>query len=255
MPGLALVGLAHVDHLPAAVAVAHQLGHALGRQLAIGSGERAHRFETTRSRPQPPGPRAMSGVQCHQLVCARRPVAQQRPSVARIDDLLHGEALGGAKRRAHGVQPLLDLACAVPPGRAPPPARGGRRPRSRPRSAASPNRPRARRSAGSGASRPHARRPPLRTPCAPGSTPTARGPGAPRTAPGRRGGWCPPARLRSPITNPGWSTKLTTGRWNWSQVDEARELFRRGGAGARRRSGWGRRPALPPAGRPADPER
>ena len=37
------------------------------------------------------------------------PVAEERPRVARVDDLLDGEALGGAEGRADGVEPGLDL--------------------------------------------------------------------------------------------------------------------------------------------------
>src|SRR5688572_25183139 len=37
------------------------------------------------------------------------PVAEDRARVAGIDDLLDPEALGGAERRAHGVEALLDL--------------------------------------------------------------------------------------------------------------------------------------------------
>src|SRR3954466_3576577 len=43
------------------------------------------------------------------LVRPRGPVAEQWPRVARIDDLLDPEALRGPERRAHGVQPRLDL--------------------------------------------------------------------------------------------------------------------------------------------------
>src|SRR3954453_9108249 len=37
------------------------------------------------------------------------PVAQEPASVARVDDLLDREPLGGAERGGHGVQALLDL--------------------------------------------------------------------------------------------------------------------------------------------------
>jgi len=37
------------------------------------------------------------------------PVAQKRPRVPRVDDLLHAEALGGAEGGTHRVQALADL--------------------------------------------------------------------------------------------------------------------------------------------------
>src|SRR4051794_34406437 len=52
-----------------------------------------------------PGPRLVR----HEPVSLARPRAQQRPRVARIDDLLDAEALGRAERRAHRVEPRLDL--------------------------------------------------------------------------------------------------------------------------------------------------
>src|SRR4051794_27956271 len=52
-----------------------------------------------------PGPRLVR----HEAVSLARPRAQQRPRVARIDDLLDAEALGGSERRAHRVEPRLDL--------------------------------------------------------------------------------------------------------------------------------------------------
>src|SRR5258706_2610978 len=48
-------------------------------------------------------------IQGHELVRALGPVAEDRARVARVDDLLDAEALGGTKRRAHGVEARLDL--------------------------------------------------------------------------------------------------------------------------------------------------
>src|SRR5262245_23592492 len=45
----------------------------------------------------------------HELVRALRPVAQDRARVARVDDLLHAEALRGAERRGHRLEPCRDL--------------------------------------------------------------------------------------------------------------------------------------------------
>src|SRR5215216_5130676 len=45
----------------------------------------------------------------HELVRALSPVAQDRPSVAWVDDLLDAEALGGPERRAHRLEPRGDL--------------------------------------------------------------------------------------------------------------------------------------------------
>jgi hypothetical protein len=38
-------------------------------------------------------------------VSLARPRAQQRPRIARVDDLLDAEALGGPERRAHRIKP------------------------------------------------------------------------------------------------------------------------------------------------------
>ena len=80
------------------------------------------------------------------------PVAQERPRVARVDDLLDPEALGRAERRADGVQPRLDLGAqrGRVVGRFELAPVGGLD--ARPRSAAIPSRPTATRSAGSGRS-------------------------------------------------------------------------------------------------------
>ena len=152
-----------------------------------------------------------------EAVSLARPRAQQRARVARVDDLLDAEALGGAERRAHRVEPRLDLGPQRDRDPRPPRARAGRRPRARRRSAASPSRPTATRSGGSAARRRRARRRRRRRPCGPAPTPTARvawwtanSARAPRRI--------VPARSASePITKPGWSTRLTTGRRNWSQ--------------------------------------
>src|SRR4051794_35117243 len=53
--------------------------------------------------------RARGQLVADELVRPRRPVAEQRARVARIDDLLDREALGGAKRRSHLIEPRLDL--------------------------------------------------------------------------------------------------------------------------------------------------
>src|SRR4051794_15327618 len=53
--------------------------------------------------------RAAGELMADELVRPGRPVAQQRAGVARVDDLLNREALGGAEGRADGVQPRLDL--------------------------------------------------------------------------------------------------------------------------------------------------
>src|SRR5437899_7497078 len=58
---------------------------------------------------QPAGLWTFSCVELYQFVCPLGPIAQQRPGVAGIDDLLGREALGGAERRADRVQALLDL--------------------------------------------------------------------------------------------------------------------------------------------------
>src|SRR5947209_10715639 len=65
--------------------------------------------ECTRSWSQPACLRAIAQLVCQDLVRALRPVAQQRPRVARVDDLLDVEALRGAERRAHRVEARLDL--------------------------------------------------------------------------------------------------------------------------------------------------
>src|SRR3954454_12729962 len=65
--------------------------------------------ECTRSWSQPARLGSIAQLVRDDLVRAFGPVAQQRPRVARVDDLLDAEALGGAKRRAHRVQARLDL--------------------------------------------------------------------------------------------------------------------------------------------------
>src|SRR5437763_3106293 len=50
-----------------------------------------------------------SCLEAHQFVGALGPIAEQRPGVAGVDDLLDAETLGGPERRAHRVQALLDL--------------------------------------------------------------------------------------------------------------------------------------------------
>src|SRR3954467_9728050 len=63
--------------------------------------------ECTRSWSQPTCLRSIAELVREHLVRACRPVAQQRSGIARIDDLLDAEALRGAERRAHRVQPRL----------------------------------------------------------------------------------------------------------------------------------------------------
>ena len=129
--------------------------------------------------------------------CARcGPVAQQRPRVARVDDLLDAEALGGAERGAHGVQARLDLGAQrdrILGGLELAPVGGLEAAGDRQRA---PVARWARRSAGSAASRRRARRRRRRRPCARAPTPTACAPGGRRTARGRRGASCPRARPR-----------------------------------------------------------
>src|SRR5437868_10208001 len=60
-------------------------------------------------RTQPPGLRAGGELVADQLVRPGRPVAEDRARVARVDDLLDAEPLGGAEGRAHRVEPLLDV--------------------------------------------------------------------------------------------------------------------------------------------------
>src|SRR3954465_13480627 len=65
--------------------------------------------ECTRSWSQPARLGSIAQLVREDLVRAFGPVARQRPRVARVDDLLDAEALGGAKRRAHRVEARLDL--------------------------------------------------------------------------------------------------------------------------------------------------
>src|SRR5688500_15156953 len=62
----------------------------------------------------PSGPQAarlwpVTGLVRDELMRALGPVAQDRPGVARVDDLLDAEPLRRAKRRPDRVEPLLDL--------------------------------------------------------------------------------------------------------------------------------------------------
>src|SRR4051812_2135206 len=65
--------------------------------------------ECTPSWSQPARLRSIAELVREDLVRPRRPVAEERPCLARIDDLLYAEALGGAERRAHRVEARLDL--------------------------------------------------------------------------------------------------------------------------------------------------
>ena len=135
-------------------------------------------------------------ARAHQLVRALRPVAQQRARVARVDDLLDPEALRGAERRAHRVQPRLDLGAQRDRvlGRLELAPVGGLEPALDRQRAPVARRPRV--AQVQAARRCRAPRPRRRRPCAPAPRPTARSPGRRRTARACRAGSCPRARPR-----------------------------------------------------------
>src|SRR3954469_12612151 len=60
-------------------------------------------------RPDPAPLRPVAQLVPYELVRALRPVAQNRARIARVDDLLDAEALGGAERRSHRVEAFDDL--------------------------------------------------------------------------------------------------------------------------------------------------
>src|SRR3954449_9070746 len=64
--------------------------------------------ECTRSWSQPARLRSIAELVREHLVRPSGPVAQQRPRVARVDDLLDAEALRRPEGRAHRVEPRLD---------------------------------------------------------------------------------------------------------------------------------------------------
>src|SRR4051812_47426253 len=64
---------------------------------------------TTISRARPSCLRFPVQLVPNQLVSALRPVAQDRPCVARVDDLLDAEALRGPERGGHRLEPRGDL--------------------------------------------------------------------------------------------------------------------------------------------------
>ena len=145
-------------------------------------------------RPRASGPAA--DLHRHQLVRPLRPVAQQRAGVARVDDLLDAEALGGAERGAHGVQALANLLAQrrrvvgrlelAPVGRLDAALDRQRAPVARgPGVAQVQARVVAVRGAGHAEHLAHQHR-----------RPRARSPGRPRTSRACRGGWCRGARPR-----------------------------------------------------------
>src|SRR5256885_15386364 len=60
-------------------------------------------------RPWAPRLRPRREVVADQLVRPGGPLAQQRPRVARVDDLLDREVLGGAEGREHRAQAAFDV--------------------------------------------------------------------------------------------------------------------------------------------------
>ena len=191
---LVLVGLAHVDQLD--LAALERGADLVGVDVDVVGVEGVGHANREALRPRAarlrPGPRLVR----HEAVSLARPRAQQRPRVARVDDLLDAEALGRAERRAHRVEPRLDLRPQrdrvlgrlelAPVGRLEPARDRQRAPVAR-RPRVAQVQPRARR---------RARRPRRRRPCARAPTPTAPSPGGPRTARARRGASCPRARPR-----------------------------------------------------------
>ena len=150
-----------------------------GRHGAAAASPARRRRRGARSRSRRAGaaeapPRCRTGSWSHPVGRASRPaqrcrqvgeLAQQRPGVARVDDLLDQEGLGGPEGRADLVQPRLDLAGGGRQGRRTPPAGPCTPPRGRPRRAGCPSRPTARRSGRAASRRSCGRRRPRRTPC------------------------------------------------------------------------------------------
>src|SRR4051795_1311345 len=79
-----------------------------GAPLIASPGDRSA-ANTPALRPDPAPLRPVAQLVPYELVRAFRPVAQDRARIARVDDLLDAEALGGAERRSHCVEAFDDL--------------------------------------------------------------------------------------------------------------------------------------------------